>query len=122
MVAINGGALYAITNIHQRLTPASQIDLVSAAGWLIASIAFIMLAGFLAWLNFQILDHRTERWLDPAHLYRRDVWTQNQMEAASRRTDGVNATLYGAAASGLLSAFCFLAGAIGVLAALRLGG
>jgi hypothetical protein len=113
MLAIHGGSIYAISNLRDHIDAKAAGDLVSAATLNIAGIVSIMLAGFLAWLNFQFAEHLYARWSDPASLYRTDA-TNPEL-----RFDPITPTLYRAAAAGVLSWVLFIGSAVDVVKALR---
>jgi hypothetical protein len=114
MLAIHGGAIYTISGLRISLPVGSDLSgLVNAGVWHVMGISFIMLAGFLAWVNFQCAEHIYFKRANPAMLYRTDH------EQYERKTDPIGATLYGSAAFGLGSAFCFVAGAAEVFRCLR---
>jgi hypothetical protein len=88
--------------------------LINAGVWHVGEISFIMLAGFLAWLNFQFAERLYFRRSNPAIVYRTDVADDDD-----DRFDPVTATVFGSAAFGLISGWCFVAGLSEVFRALR---
>ena len=76
-----------------------------------------LLAAFFAWLNFQAAESIYDSWANPAMLYRSDYFPKQEY----RKTDPITATLYLAAAFGLLSGFAFAASASTVIHSLRIG-
>jgi hypothetical protein len=113
MLAIHSGSIYAISNLRDHIGAKGAGDLVSAATLNVAGIAFIMVAGFLAWLNFQFAEKVYAKWSNPAILYR----TGRANEEL--RFDPITPTLYGAAAGGILSWLFFIGSAVDVVQALR---
>lgn len=97
MLAIHGGAIYAINAVrngrYDLSEPAREL-LTHAAGWHVVGIMCIMLAGFMAWLNFQCAEVIYDDWANPAMTYRSDMWPK------PRKRDPVTATLFLAAAFG----------------------
>lgn len=119
LLAVHGGSIYAISGIwngNHKLPPAAAPDLMAGVGWNLFGIGFILVAAFLAWLNFQFAEHSYFRWSDPAMLYRTDRWPKRE-----ERTDPVTATLYLSATFGLMSFGSFIAGAMAVYRAVTIG-
>lgn len=117
MVAIHGGALFAlnaIRNSSPSMSEQSVAGLVSAASWHVGGIVFIMIAGFMAWLNFQCAAAIYDRWAEPAMLQSLDHWPKDDDQ-----TDPISATLFLAGAAGILSAFCLVTGSMKALAAIN---
>lgn len=115
LLAVHGGAIYAINAVRSAVRPDQLLGLIDAAAWNLAGVVFILVAGFAAWLNFQCAQHIYDRWSNPAMLYRTDMWPKDV-----DRFDPVNATLYLAAAFGLLSAASFVNSAVGVIQTLKI--
>lgn len=113
MLAVHGGTIYAISNLRDHVDPTIAGALISAAALNVAGIASIMVAGFMAWLNFQCAEMTYFRRTNPAKLYRTDIKEEPQ------RLDPVSATLYGAAVSGIVSWLLFIGSAAEVFRALR---
>nr|WP_156939238.1 hypothetical protein [Mesorhizobium sp. LSJC277A00] len=116
LLAVHGGSLYAISGLwngSRKLADTAMPALVAGAGWNLFGIGFILIAAFLAWLNFQFAERQYFKWGDPAILYRSDYWPKGD-----ERTDPVTATLFLSAAFGLTSFGCFVAGAMSVFHAL----
>lgn len=111
LLAVHGGAIYAISGLTKEVAKGHMPDLVLAASWNISGILFILLAGFAAWLNFQFAESTYFRWANPAMLYRDDHFPKDEQ----RRTDPIRATVFLAGAFGLFSGYCFLASAITVV-------
>lgn len=115
MVAIHGGAIYAINavnNARPQLEETAQSLLLHAAGWHVVGIVCIMFAGFMAWLNFQCAEALYDDWANPEMTYRSDRWPK------APKRDPITATLFLAAAFGMLSAWAFIAGAVNAFRAL----
>ncbi|MER8845948.1 hypothetical protein [Mesorhizobium australicum] len=115
LLAVHGGSIYAISglwNSTHKLPDSGIPDLMAGVGWNLFGIGFILVAAFMAWLNFQSAELHYSRWSDPAILYRTDHWPDEA------KTDPVTATLYLAAIFGLISFFCFIAGAMAVYRAI----
>jgi len=115
LLAVHGGAIYAINAVRPAVRPDQLLGLIEAAAWNLAGVVFILIAGFAAWLNFQCAQNIYDRWSDPAMLYRTDKWPKDV-----DRFDPVNATLYLAAGFGLLSALSFVNSAVGVIHTLKM--
>ncbi|AZO38649.1 MAG: hypothetical protein EOS81_10560 [Mesorhizobium sp.] len=116
LLAVHGGSIYAISGLwngNHKLSPAAMPDLMAGVGWNLFGIGFILVAAFLAWLNFQFAEQSYFRWSDPAMLYRSDRWPKPE-----ERTDPITATLFLAAVFGLMSFGSFIAGAMAVYRAL----
>ncbi|CDX22153.1 conserved membrane hypothetical protein [Mesorhizobium plurifarium] len=116
LLAVHGGSIYAISGLWNgthKLPPDAMPDLMAGVGWNLFGIGFILVAAFLAWLNFQFAERLYDRWSDPAILYRTDRWP-----AGNQRTDPVTATLYLSAMFGLMSFGSFIAGGMAVYRAL----
>lgn len=114
MLAIHGGAIFAISNLRQGLSVADDSSgLIDAAVWHAGGIVFVMFAGFLAWLNFQFAEQEYFRRSNPAKVYRTDIKDHES------RFDPITATVFGAAVFGLLSGWCFVAGLSEIFRALR---
>ena len=79
-------------------------------------MVFIILAGCMAWLNFQFAERLYDRWSKPEMLYRRDKWPG--MDDPESKVDPINATLFLAASFGGLSIWTFIASAAEVFKAL----
>jgi len=115
LLAVHGGAIYAINSIRSAVRPDQIAGLINGAAWNLAGVMFILLSGFCAWLNFQFSERIYDKWTNPAMLYRTDMWPRD-----NEKFDPVGATLFSAAAFGLMSGFSFLASAIGVIQTLKL--
>ncbi|TBD15703.1 hypothetical protein ELH24_09250 [Rhizobium ruizarguesonis] len=114
LLAVHGGAIYAISTLKNSVAR-DQIDgLINGASWNLAGIFMILLAGFFAWVNFQAAEAIYDRWANPAMLYRDDQFPKDES-----RTDPVGASLFLAAAFGLMSGFAFLASAVTVIHTLK---
>lgn len=109
VLAVHGGAIYAISGLHSAASDLRLSDLVSVAAWNLGGVVMILLAGFFAWLNMQCLEAQYGRWADPAMLFRSDRFPKED-----GRTDPVSATLYLSVAFGLLSLFAFVVSAVEV--------
>lgn len=107
MLAVHGGGIYTLMSLRQIFPPERGHDLIFAAMFNVAGIVLIMLAGFLAWLNFQIAEMQIGRWINPAMLYDTEQWPKE--DGQSDRW--VNFTLYAAAATGIGSWLCFIGAA-----------
>lgn len=115
LLAVHGGAIYAINSVRMSVRPDQLGGLIDAAAWNLAGVFCILFAGFAAWLNFQFAQHVYDRWTDPAMLYRTDKWPDD-----NGRFDPINATLFLAAAFGMLSALSFINSALIVVKTLRM--
>ncbi|WP_430251270.1 hypothetical protein [Neorhizobium sp. DAR64860/K0K1] len=116
LLAVHGGAIYAISTLKDSVRPAQINGLIDAAAWNLGGVFMTLVAGFAAWLNFQAAEATYNRWSDPAMLYRSDSFPSDD----DRKTDPITATLFFAAAAGLMSAFAFLTSATTVIQTLRL--
>ena len=114
LLAVHGGAVYAISGIRSSVGPAQLESLISGAAWNLAGVVFTIFAGFFAWLNFQFAEHIYGEWANPEMVYRNDRWPKD------RKRDPVGATLYLSAAAGFFSMYCFVASAVTVIQALKL--
>lgn len=115
LLAVHGGAIYAISTLRTSVTRAQIDGLITGAAWNLGGIFLILLAGFCAWLNFQAAEAVYDRWTDPSMLYRSDRFPQQD-----QKTDPISATLFLAACFGLMSAFAFLASATTIVQTLRM--
>jgi hypothetical protein len=107
LLALHGGAIFVISSLAKGDKPIGPGLLIGPAMWNLAGIVFILFAGCMAWLNFQLAERLYDRWSDPAMLYRRDMWPGHTED----RYDGLNATLWLAASAGVLSIWSFVASA-----------
>lgn len=105
LLALHGGTIYIISTLADKQHVFAARALIEPATWNMAGIVFILIAGCMAWLNFQFAEQLYDRWSNPAMLYRRDNWPGEEDD----RFDPVNATLLAAAAAGVLSIWCFAA-------------
>ncbi len=118
LLAVHGGAIYAISSLRDTVRP-DQIDgLITGAGWNLIGIGCTLITGFCAWLNFQYAWSSYDKWADPAMLYRTDQSPSSKNRES--KTDIISATLYAGAGFGLASAFCFAASAATIISTLRL--
>jgi hypothetical protein len=115
LLAVHGGAIFAISGLKDSIKPEQISGLIDAAAWNLGGIFLTLLAGFGAWLNFQFAHSLYERWENPAVLYRNDKYPTSPIPGAK----WVNATLYGAAAVGIASSLCFVASAVCVVWTLK---
>lgn len=116
LLAVHGGAIYAISTLRSSVKPAQIEGLISGASWNLAGIVLVLLAAFCAWLNFQFSEWLYGEWADPAMLYRSDHFPK-----PDEKYDPINATLFLAALFGILSLFAFISSAVDVMQALRSG-
>ena len=107
LLALHGGSIYVISTLADKGQPFAAKALIEPATWNMAGIVSILLAGCMAWLNFQIAEVHYDRWSDPAMLYRQDKWPGLK----ESKYDPVTATLLLAAAAGLMSIWCFIVSA-----------
>ena len=114
MLAVHGGAIYAISSLRTSVRHDQVEGLITAAAWNLGGVLMILIAGFFAWLNLQCLERQYDKWADPAMLYRSD-----KFPTAEHKTDPVSATLLLAASFGILSGYAFAVSAVTVIAALR---
>lgn len=114
MLAIHGGAIYAISSIRTSLPLSVSHNLVNAAVCHVFGICLIMVSAFMAWLNFQCAEVSYFKLSNPAMVYRTDT-----IHDEDERRDPVTATLFAAAISGILSWLAFIMGAAEVFRALR---
>lgn len=112
MLAAHFGALFLISGLIGKPGIVAS-TLVSASVWHIGGIGFTIVCGFCAWLNFQCAEALYDRWSDPTMLIDANVWPG--MREEEQRYDPINASLFLAAAFGVVSLWCFLAGATSVL-------
>lgn len=115
LLAVHGGAIFAISGLKNSVQPHQLNGLINGAAWNLAGVFLTLLAGFLAWLNFQLAYSIYEEWADPEMLYRRDKYPQELSRAWK-----INATLYGAAIAGISASVCFCVSAWCVVSALKL--
>lgn len=115
LLALHAGSIYVLMNLRPHLDPSEHSALVTAASLNVFGIASIILAGFCAWLNFQITEQRFLKWQNPAMLYRGDHWPTY----SDTKYDPINATLYLAAASGIMSWVSLIMAAAEMFAAMR---
>lgn len=115
LLALHAGSIYVLMNLRTVLDPGEHGALVSAASLNVFGIASIIVAGFCAWLNFQIAEQRYIAWLNPAMLYRSDHWPTDP----ETKYDPISATLYLAAAAGFLSWLSLIMAAAEIFAAMR---
>lgn len=108
MLAVHLGALFLLSSLVGQ-PGVDNVQLVDAVVWHVGGIAFIISAGFCAWLNFQCAEIIFDRWSDPTMLIDAEVWPG--ADEPIRKLDPVGATLFLAAAFGAISLWCFLAGA-----------
>lgn len=116
MVAVHGGALYALNVIRgtsPTLSPDKLAFLIEAASWHITGIVLIMIAGFMGWLNFGFAAALYDRWANPEMLNRLDRWPRNE-----DKTDPIAATYWLALCAGIGSGFSLVVGAIAVVKAI----
>lgn len=115
LLAIHGGSLYALSSLrHDMPAGFDASGLVTAGVLFVTGIGFVMLTALMGWLNFQCAEVTYYRFANPAMVYRTDVKFPEQ------RRDPVAATLYGAAAAGIISQMCFIMGAAEIFKTLRL--
>jgi len=114
MLAVHGGAIYAISGLKNSVLPQQIPGLITGASWNLAGMVLILFAGFFAWINFQAAERLYDRWSNPAMLYRSDQFPKDE-----ERTDIINAMLVLAASLGLLSMYAFIASAVTVVQTLR---
>lgn len=112
MLAAHFGALFLISGLVGK--PGVNVgELVSASGWHVGGVGFTIASGFCAWVNFQCAEVIYDRWSDPTMLIDANVWPG--LEERERRLDPISATLFLAAAFGIISLWCFLSGALSAL-------
>ncbi|GEC30510.1 hypothetical protein N181_09845 [Sinorhizobium fredii USDA 205] len=114
LLAVHGGAIYAISSLKASVRQDQIAGLVDAAAWNLAGICFTLLAGFAAWVNFQCAENIYNAWAKPEMLFRSDA---SFIKAPKR--DPITATLILAAAFGFLAGFSFLASAVGIVQTLK---
>jgi hypothetical protein len=118
LLAVHGGAIYAISGLRGSVRP-DQIDgLVTGAGWNLLGVVLTLVTGFCAWLNFQGGWSLYDDWADPEMIYRTDKHPAEKN--GPKKTDFLAATLYAGAGLGLSSAFCFGASAVTIISTLRI--
>lgn len=107
LLALHGGSIYILSTLADKGKTFTAQALIEPATWNMAGIVFILIAGCMAWLNFQFAEQHYDHWSDPAMLYRQDKWPG----ATESRFDPINATLFLAAASGVLSIWSLIVSA-----------
>lgn len=79
-----------------------------AVWWFVIGTILALAAGFSAWWNFTFLAERYNKWADYRMLTDRAYWPE------SHSTHGIDATLWIAVVTGVLSVACLLGGALSV--------
>ncbi|SCX00745.1 hypothetical protein DSM25558_0171 [Agrobacterium sp. DSM 25558] len=115
LLAVHGGSIYAISSIRNSVGAKQIPGLIDAAAFNLGGIFMVLVAGFFAWLNLQAAESLYNKWNDSAVLYRSDMFQRDD-----GKTDLVTASIWGAAAFGLMSGFMFLASAVTVVNTLKL--
>jgi hypothetical protein len=115
LLAVHGGAIFAISGLKDAVKPEQLAGLVNAAAFNLGGVFLTLLAGFGAWLNFQFANTIYERWQTPKLLYRGDALPRDNERGAWK----VGATLWVSAAVGIAASLCFVASAILVVCALK---
>ena len=107
LLALHGGSIYVISTLAEKGEAFAAAGLIELATWNMAGIVSILVAGCMAWLNFQFAEIHYDHWSDPSMLYRQDKWPGS----TESKYDPMTATLFLAAAAGVISIWCFIASA-----------
>jgi len=107
LLAVHGGSLYTISNLHTGSSSVEAAILYASAVWNVLGIVFAILAALMAWVNFQLLEATFSEWARPEMLYRTDKWPRGD----SRFKHRIAGTYYLATSFALLSLYCFGASA-----------
>jgi hypothetical protein len=112
---VHGGGLYALNALRDvAIDPQVNLALVEAAKWHVAGIVFILIAGLMAWLNFQAAVLIYNQWANPLMVYKTD-----EMPTQESKRDVVGATRFVSIACGILALWAFIASAATVLPTLQ---
>lgn len=88
LLAIHGGAIYAISNLRGSVPGIDQAALSYAAFLNVGGICFTIVTAMTAWFNFGAAEHMFRSWANPARIYR------NDQHPAATRTDMITATYW----------------------------
>lgn len=112
-LAVHGGGLYALNALKDPTRPDLNAALIEAAQWNVAGLFFVLVAGFLAWLNFQYAANIYNDFANPLMVYKTD-----ELPTGDQKRDPVGATRFGSICSGLLALWALVASAVNVFPAL----
>jgi len=112
LLAIHGGAIYAINGLRSSVPPEKSEFLVDGAALCLTGVLLTLLAGFFAWLNLMIAENLYRNLATPALLYRTDAMQDIP-------GNWVDRSMYASAAFGILSALAFATAAIVVIVGLK---
>ncbi|HBF32091.1 MAG TPA: hypothetical protein DDW73_21110 [Rhizobium sp.] len=108
-LAVHGGALFGLNSLRDALEHDKWPALADAAKWNVGGIVFVLIAGFLAWLNFQSAVHIYHRAANPMRIYRTDTFNEDDA-----KTDIMSFTRWLAIAAGFLALYSVLVSAVKV--------
>ncbi len=112
---VHGAGLYALNALRDAaIQPEVHLALLEAAKWHVAGIAFVLIAGLMAWLNFQAAAMIYHEWANPLMVHRTDV-TPTELP----KRDAVGATRLSSILFGALALWAFVASAATVFPALQ---
>ena len=114
-LAVHGGAIYAINALKSSVRQNQLSGLLDSAAWNMMGLAFVLIAGFSAWLNFQCAANIYDQRANPLRVYKTDA-----LDGVDENTDPINATRFLAIGCGFLSLFSLASSAINLLQTLRL--
>jgi hypothetical protein len=107
-LAIHGGAIYSISSLRSSVPNIDQAALSSAAFLNVGGICFAIVTAIMAWFNFRAIDDLHSAWVNPATIYRSDVWPQ------APKRNPIGATYFLAISFGAVSLYLFICSAVAV--------
>lgn len=110
LLAIHGGAIYALNSLRQAVPFGKETFLIYAAAQNLFAIFLTLLAGFFAWLNLQLAEQCYRDYADPKYLYLHEPYAEGNA--------WIDRWMYTAAICGLLAGCLFLTSSITVVAGL----
>lgn len=112
---VHGAGLYALNALRDASDqPYIHLALIEGAKWHVAGIVFVLIAGLMAWFNFQAAASIYDDWANPLMVYKTDEIPKQLPER-----DAVGATRLASILFGALAFWALIASAATVLPALE---
>lgn len=99
LIAVHGGAIYAISGLRNVAPPSQSDFLIWGAAFNLGGVFLTLVSGLFAWLNLQMAEILYGQCANPAMLYRGNVETKTN--------PWIDRTMYLSAVTGCLSGLAF---------------
>ncbi|QXC50939.1 hypothetical protein KHC17_10405 [Agrobacterium salinitolerans] len=107
LLAVHGGAIYALNALRTSVPAAKSDFLIYAAAQNLSAIFLTLVAGLFAWVNLQLAELYYKDMANPKMLYRHDAYP--------KPSDWIDRTLYASAICGTIAGLLFATSSVTVI-------